>query len=235
MKIAIVCLVGIILLAIIALIFIGAKSKLRLDIGQTIMAISTIALVIVTVVYVGHTHSMVKAMRQSNQLNFRPYVMVDELPPNIASSVHGSTIIRPSFLLMTDNTGEETFHYYLKNIGNVHADMVELTQYEVCELQPNVDDVIRIQVPHRPSPPIPIFPNQGLQKLFHLGQNIVFRENPQGNKVRLSVHFTYGGIKELDSNRYYTEYSWVFTCAISPNDPKHRIEFGGIDVGIEEL
>ena len=235
MKIAIVCLVLIILLAIVALIFIGAKSKLKLDIGQAIMALSTLALVIVTGIYVGHTYNMVKAMRQTNQLNFRPYVMIEELPTNIASSLSGRPTSQPIFYMSVNpQNNNETFFYYLKNIGKVEANEVELTRYEVREIDPDIGDSTIIQVSHQPASPMPIFPNQALKKVFQFGQNVVFREAPQNKQIQLTLHFNYRGVKDFDPNRYYTEYSWVFTCATSPEDPQHHIAFGGMDQGIEE-
>jgi hypothetical protein len=228
-------------LAVIAIILVGVKAKWIFN-SQIILAISTAGLFIVTAflvaitcVYASHTRKMAEAMHQSNRINYRPYLLIEELRPEVVKDLmQTEQIFHRKFLtFLNPHTREETFYYSLKNVGNVPAHNVEFN-YEVYELDQDTTAPSRIDVPHKKDPSISLFPDQDVTKIFNLGKTVMFRNDFANKKIQLRVYITYDGVRDMDTNKYYTEMVLTLTPTQSPDMPQPMPYLEKMDEGIEK-
>lgn len=221
---AFVCLSGIVLLGIIGLMFLKLNMKEKLDINQFINLILTSVLVVTTIVYAYLTYSsvkvskeMAKQMHLSNQINYRPYILIEELPveqltarkikSNALSGIgkESSPIFAPGFAtLMDPNTKEESILCNVSNVGNVPAHNIKYNCY-IYEVEEKTGNIKELSTPNETiSTSECLFPGRSFVKMFKVGKNVFYRSDTIGKYIRISLKVTYEGVKNIDTNKYFT-------------------------------
>ena len=230
MKITLLCLIGIILLGIVALIFSKVNTKVNAQI------ILTAILIVITAAYAYFTYQSVKASKKmaeqmllSNQINYRPYVLIEGVPTERTTALtrESMEIAKAKGLVSTSkdvlergfitglklDTGENIFMYSFKNIGNVPAHNIKFDHilYEVDkitgatkQIKTNDKEITLYEC---------LFPGENNIRSINAGKNVFFRSDPENKFIRIRLKVTYEGIKDIDTNKYFTIYQWRFNPA----------------------
>jgi len=223
MKIAFFCFSGIILFGIIGLVFLKLNMREKLD-TQSINLLLTSVLVVATVVYVRLTYSsvkvseeMAKQMYLSNQINYRPYILMEGLPVgelnmlgNRSDAVSGthkesSPISMPGFAtVINPDTKEESILCNITNVGSVPAHNIEY-DFHVYEVEEKTGDVKELSAPNATTPTSEcLFPGKSATKVFKVGKNVFYRSDTTGKYIRIFLKVIYEGVKTIDTNKYFT-------------------------------
>jgi len=184
------------------------------------------------------SQEMAKLMKQSNDINFRPYVQIEGLPPEqivslAINNVNDSNVIdkikSTTFIIWIDpKTEKEYLIYNLKNLGHVPAHIIkqcvsvdEIDSNEKAENLPIEQETITTSET--------LFAAQTSTARRLIGKGVLIRQDLASKFIRVKLKINYSGVRN-DPNIYY----YLMTLRLTPaNDVANYNSGGGFNIKLE--
>jgi hypothetical protein len=173
---------------------------------SAVLVAVTICYAILTAQSVRASKEMAIQMKQTNRINFQPYVLIE----GVSKEQEGV------YAIIKAPNGD-FLKYNIYNVGNIPARNINhsIEVYEINNKTGAINEIPCEQEKHTQKECL--FPKNRHNYTIKLGQGIIYREDISDKEIRVKLKITYQGLKD-DFNTYYYSIQWRIKPCKQPEE-----------------